>query len=232
MKVKQEISRGEMIYQNPLACEQDVADFRAEGKPVLSFPNGKMRLENALDSSLGQAANYLFWCPVKLPADIIVSWTFLPLREPGLAMFWLAADGRDGRDLFDPALAPRDGNYRQYHSGDINAYHLSYFRRKNVEHERTFHTCNLRKSHGFHLVAQGGDPIPSVPDVREPYAIEIVKFRGRIRFSVNGLCCYDWQDDGQAYGPVLDGGYIGFRQMAPLIAEYSNLCVKTCNVHE
>lgn len=219
---------GDVIYENALSCEKDVAGFIREGKPLISFPTGALRLENGIDASAGQAANYLFWCPEKFPSDIAVSWHFLPIREPGLAMFWMAANGREGKDLFDSSLAPRDGNYRQYHSGDMNAYHLSYFRRKNVENERTFHTCNLRKSHGFHLVAQGADPLPSVIDVHDAYRIEVIKCSGRIRFSINDLCCYEWFDDGQAYGPVLEDGYIGFRQMAPLIADYSDL--KVCRV--
>jgi hypothetical protein len=32
--------------------------------------------------------------------------------------------------------------------------------------------------------------------------------------------------DGKTYGPILDRGKIGFRQMTPLIAEYANLVVK------
>jgi hypothetical protein len=221
-----EFQTGEVIYANPLATPGDVDEFVAEGSPVVSFPLKAMRLENALDPELGQAANYVFWCRRKFPADIAVEWDFRPIREPGLAMFWFCADGRDGKDLFDPSLAPRHGEYRQYHSGDINAYHASYFRRKNIQHERTFHTTNLRKSAGFHLVAQGADPIPSVIDVLGSYRIQVIRCGGHVRFSVNGLCLYEWFDDGQAYGPVLGGGYIGFRQMAPLIADYSNLVVR------
>ena len=147
---------GEVIYDNPLGGPEDVAEFIAEGSPVTSFPMGALRLENALDPELGQTANYLFWCAKKFPADLAISWDFLPIREPGLAMMWFCANGQDGKDLFDPSLAPREGDYRQYHSSDINGYHASYFRRKNVKHERTFHTANLRKSCGFHLVTQGG----------------------------------------------------------------------------
>ena len=69
-----------------------------------------------------------------MPADISIEWDFRPIREPGLAMLWFAADGNNGRDLFDSTLAPRSGDYRQYHSSDINGYHASYFRRKNVLH--------------------------------------------------------------------------------------------------
>ena len=222
------IKIGQAIYENPLASEQDVAEFVREGRPVVSFPQGCMRLENGLDPQIGQAANYLFWCPKVFPGDIAVSFTFKPIREPGLAMFWFSAAGRKGEDLFDPALAPRAGEYRQYHSGDINAYHASFFRRKNPRGERNFHTCNLRKSHGFHLVCQGADPIASVADVTDPYRIQVVKLGARIVFSINDLLIYDWTDDGQTHGPVLGGGRIGLRQMAPLIAEYSDL--RVCEV--
>jgi hypothetical protein len=218
---------GDVIYENPLASETDVEGWIREGHPVVSFPMGAMRLENAVDPAEGQAANYLFWCPQQIPGDFIATWTFRPIREPGLAMFWFAARGHDDRDLFDPSLAPRDGNYRQYHSSDIDAYHLSYFRRKNVQHERTFHTCNMRKSAGFHLVTQGADPIPSVIDILDAYQMEVVHCSGHVRLRINELPIFEWLDDGSVGGPPLKGGYIGFRQMAPLIADYSQLCIRS-----
>ena len=48
---------------------------------------------------------------------------------------------------------------------------------------------------------------------------------GKIDFIINDLPVFSWQDDGKEYGPVLGGGKIGFRQMAPMIGEYSNLKV-------
>ncbi len=217
---------GDVIYENPLACPEDIEGFIAEGSPITSFPAGEMRLENAMDPQAGQAANYLFWCPQKMPADLCAEWNFRPIREPGLAMFWFCANGQDGKDLFDPSLAQRAGEYRQYHSGDINGYHGSYFRRKNAKGERSFHTANLRKSCGFHLVCQGADPIPSVIDVLESYRIQVIKCGGYIRFSVNDLPLYEWFDDGKEYGSVLKEGYVGFRQMAPLIADYSDFVIR------
>ena len=44
-------------------------------------------------------------------------------------------------------------------------------------------------------------------------------------FSIDDLPVLQWVDDGESYGPILGGGKIGFRQMAPLIAEYANLQV-------
>lgn len=214
----------ELIYRNDLASPADVEGFVMEGEAKVTFPEGRMRLENALDPALGQAANFVFWCPAVLPDCIRIEWRFRPLREPGLAMLFFAASGLAGEDLFDPALAPRSGEYGQYTHGDIRTLHLSYFRRR-YEDERAFHTCNLRKSRGFHLVAQGADPIPDVEDCKEFYSLSLTKSGPDVAFAIDGLPILAWRDDGKSYGPVLGGGRIGFRQMAPLIAEYSELRV-------
>lgn len=183
-----------------------------------------MRMKNNLSAELGQKSNFVFWCPVDFPSDVEITWNFSPIEEPGLCILFFSAKGINGEDLFDPSLAPRDGQYNLYHSGDINAYHVSYFRRK-WDEERQFHTCNLRKSKGFYLVTQGADPIPDCADAKDSYELKLVKNKGLIEFAVDGLTVFSWQDDGKEYGEVLGGGKIGFRQMAPLIGEYSDLKV-------
>lgn len=213
-----------LIYENPLACEEDIRDFVLEGQARLSFPEGRLRMENALSAAEGQKANYVLWCPVDFPSDVYIQWEFMPLQEPGLAILFFAAGGRKGEDLFDPALQPRTGEYPLYHHGDINAFHVSYFRRKEPD-ERRFHTCNLRKSYGFHLVAQGADPIPDAADAAEPYVLGLLKDKNRVCFLVNGLEVFTFEDDGKSYGELLGGGKLGFRQLAPMIAEYANLKV-------
>jgi hypothetical protein len=75
------------------------------------------------------------------------------------------------------------------------------------------------------MVAQGADPLPSVADAQPPYRIQLVKCGSEIAFSIRDLPILTWRDDGKTYGPPLGGGKIGFRQMAPLIAEYANLRV-------
>ncbi|MEK4063447.1 MULTISPECIES: DUF1961 family protein [unclassified Paenibacillus] len=212
------------IYHNPLASTSDIAGFQMEGEGALSFPLQRMRLESTISAEAGQKANVVLWCPEEFPADIAVSWKFRPLREPGLAILFIAAKGKGGKDLFDPALARRTGEYDQYHHGQMDTYHISYFRRRWVE-EREFHTCNLRKSYGFHLVAQGADPLPSVSDMTESYRMLVVKRGPVLSFAINELPVFTWIDDGDTYGPLLTGGKMGFRQMAPLIAEYSDLTV-------
>lgn len=214
----------ELIYENPLSCEKDVEGFVLEGSANVYFENGKMRMKNALSADLGQKSNFVYWCDKDFPSDVMIEWKFRPIEEPGLAIMFFSAKGCNGEDLFDKSLAPRDGQYNLYHSGDINAYHVSYFRRK-WDEERGFHTCNLRKSKGFHLVVQGADPIPNCEDAFEEYSIRLTKLNGRIEFAVNDLTVFSWQDDGEEYGKVLEGGKIGFRQMAPMVGEYSDLKV-------
>jgi len=215
---------GELIYENPLACAGDVTGWRLEGEAAISFPLGRMRMESLRDPEEGQKANFVHWCDQSFPSEVAVSWDFTPLREPGLCILFFAAAGRNGEDLFDSALAPRNGEYDLYHHGDINALHVSYFRRR-FPVERAFHTCNLRKSYGFHLVAQGADPLPSVADAAPPYRVRLVKCGPEVTFAINDLEVFRWRDDGSTYGPILGGGKIGFRQMAPLMAEYANLAV-------
>ena len=212
------------LYRNPLAAPADLDGFVLEGDGALTFPQGRLRLESRRDPGEGQAANLVLWCPEPFPDGVEISWDFWPVREPGLAIVFFGARGRGGESVLAPSLAPRTGPYEQYHSGDIDAYHISYFRRMWAS-ERSLHTCNLRKSHGFHLVAQGPDPLPSVLDANPPYRLSLALDRGRIVFSVNGLRCLDWSDDG-SLGPALGAGHLGFRQMAPLIGEYADLRVR------
>ncbi|MGP3913421.1 DUF1961 family protein [Nonomuraea sp. 10N515B] len=214
----------EIIYHNPLATPDDLEGFRMEGDGAVSFPQGRLRLESRRPASDGQAANLVLWCPEGFPGDISIEWDFWPVREPGLAIMFFHARGRNGEDLFDPGLAKRAGPYDQYHHGDIDAYHVSYFRRMWAS-ERALHTCNLRKSHGFHLVAQGPDPLPAVLDAEGPYAVRLDVKGAEITFSINDLVSFRWADDGSIGGSALAGGKVGFRQMAPLIGEYGNLRV-------
>lgn len=224
MKYRQ-FETGDLLYQNPLTGEEDTADWKLEGSAKLVSLDNKLLLQNELDPDVyGDDAHWVLWCPETFPDRIMIEWDFYPIEEPGLCMFFFAATGRDGRDLFDKSLPKRTGKYPQYHSGSINALHLSYFRHKHAD-ERAFRTCNLRKSYGFHLVAQAADPLPPVEDAQPPYHVQLVKYDGFVQFTIDGLPILEWEDDGHQYGPIYQGGKIGFRQMAPMKAAYSNLTV-------
>lgn len=216
--------KGDCLYHNPLGSPSNLAGFISEGDVRTSFEDGWLILENGVKAEATEdKGHWVLWCRDDFPDEIIIEWEFSPLREPGLCMIFFSASGRNGEDLFDSSLPTRTGLYPQYHSGAINALHLSYFRRK-WESERRFCTCSLRKSHGFHLVAIGADPIPTVLDARN-YLMRIVKYRDIVQFSVDELVVLEWKDPGSKYGSVLGKGKIGFRQMAPMKAAYRNMTV-------
>ncbi|MCK9547998.1 MAG: DUF1961 family protein [Sphaerochaeta sp.] len=215
---------GTRHYHNRLQRREDIDTFILEGEANITFVDGCMEMQNRLDASSGQRANFVLWCPEVFGDSILIEWEFRPMSDRGLCILFFAAAGRQGRDLFDPRLAPRTGEYPQYHSGDIDAFHVSYYRRKEAD-ERAFHTCNLRKSHGFHLVAQGADPIPEAAEANEFYRLSIIKTPERVDFSVNGLSIFSYEDDGATHGARLGAGRIGLRQLAPLTARYRNLSV-------
>lgn len=216
-----------MTYRNPLAAPEDLDGWVAEGPVGVEHVDGGMRLFSTADEPAlaavgrGDHAHLTYWCPEEFDADVEISWDFRPLAGDGLAMLFFAATGTEGRDLFDDTLAQRTGYYPQYHSGDVRTLHVSYYRRK-WPTERRFHTCNLRKSPGFHLVAQGADPLPPLADVDGHYRVAVTMRGPEVAFAVDGLELFRWVDDGAA-GPPLGGGRIGFRQMAPLSAHYRNL---------
>ncbi len=218
------MAEGTLIYENPLSCEADIQGFVLEGSATISFPNRKLRLENALNANEGQKANYVLWCPEDFPANVRIEWKFRPIKEPGLAILFFAAKGQGGEDIFAPSLAKRTGEYVQYHHGDINTFHVSYFRRKEPD-ERALHTCNLRKSYGFYLVAQGGDPIPDADECVKMYGLTLEKKGNVVRFWVENVEVFCYVDDGETYGQFLSDGKIGFRQLAPMIGEYADLKV-------
>ena len=150
----------------------------------MSFPRGRLRLESLRPPEDGQDANIVLWCPRGLRRRTS-RWSGTSGRSasPACASSSSTRAGVQGEDLFD--LAPRTGPYEQYHHGDLDAYHVSYFRRM-WPSERKLHTCNLRKSYGFHLVAQGPDPLPAVLDAQGPYALRLTVHSGVITFAVGG----------------------------------------------
>jgi len=212
------------VYKNPLACENDVAGFILEGQAKVDFPSGRMRLSSVLDPSLVQDACYVYWCDKIFPSDVLIEWDFTPLAQTGLCILFFSAANLNGGSVFD--AKKRTGRYEQYNNGDINAFHVSYYRENCIEKER-LRTCNLRKSKGFHMAAQGGDPIPDLGRCQPPFRLSVLKRGPLVAFYVDGIHVLSYEDDGIRHGPLLGGGNIGFRQMSPMVSEYANLSVHT-----
>ncbi|MEO0550794.1 MAG: DUF1961 family protein [Pseudomonadota bacterium] len=221
------VTEPELLYANPLAKVEDVEGFQLEGSAHVSFDNQRLILENARPPEDGQAANYVFWCPEVFPADVEISWEFQALREPGLCVFFFGASGLvNGQNvsLFDPRLAKREGLYPQYTQSDVSALQISYFRRRFLDEQR-LHVSVLRKAPGFELLDRQADPLPSAETMKNAYKMRLRRKGRHIQFFIEDLTVIDWVAPSDL--PLPDGGRLGFRQMAPLKAAYSNLKVTT-----
>ena len=207
-----------LIYTSPLSGPDDIGDFIVEGRASIDFAEGYMKLSG------GPGSDAFLWCPKFFPADVMIEWEFRPAGQSGFGeMFFAVRAALKGADIFGSDVAKRDGEYGRYHSGDINAFHVSYYRRSTPE-ERAFHTCELRKSCGYHLVAEGADPVPDTSGDAW-YRMCIIKRKTQVSFFINDLKILEYDDDGRSFGDLLTGGAVGIRQQADTQAFYRNLTV-------
>jgi hypothetical protein len=178
------------------------------------------------------------------PADYQIEFDFRPLTPIGLAIVHFSARARTGGDVLGEGLAPRHGVFRSYTHGDLDTYHISYFANNPTGGQRG--TCNLRKNHGFHLLATGPDLCSEGLDYAKPgfslkaFRVAVRKLGPVIRFTIDGREVFTVTDrgvndvlteDGRVAargvdtGPALAGGRMALRQMVGLSAEYSRFRV-------
>jgi Domain of unknown function (DUF1961) len=174
-----------------------------EGGASARVTDGRLSLVN-------DGGHLVFWSTRKFPADFMLEFEVMPSdANSGLGIVFFAASGRDGGGIFDMNQQKRDGVFNKYHSGQLDAYHASYWANRGPANPRG--TAHVRKDHGFHLVAVGRDYISG--QGRGPHRVRILKMEGRIEVEVNGKLAVRWQDDGESFGRVLGNGFIGLRQM-------------------
>ena len=179
-------------------------DWVLDGKGTARTEEGRLLLSNEQD-------DVVLWNTRKFPADFLLEFGVFP-HDPnkGLNIVFLAAMGRDGGGIFDLAQPRRAGAFKAYHSGALNSYHVSYW--ATDEHGAARGTAHIRKNYGLHLVAQGSDFITG--QGKGPHVVRVLKIGGNIQVEVDGKIAVRWTDDGSAFGPILEEGFIGLRQMA------------------
>ncbi len=183
-----------------------------EGPGILTIEDGRLRMREG-DNHI------VLWNKQTFPKDFIAEWEFTPNEIDGLCIVFFCAAGRNGEDLFDPSLQKRDGTFNLYHSGDINCYHISYFRNTCGRSPN----CALRKNWGFYRASCGYDFIPLQTGVTSK--LTLVKRGAHLQLAINGHVSIDWVDDGVSRGPVWGAGRIGLRQMMRTDAYYDNFRV-------
>ncbi|MSU50822.1 MAG: DUF1961 family protein [Opitutus sp.] len=200
------------IYQTAFDNTDELKHWQLEGGQRMSVENGKFILENA-----SRENHLVCWLKQEVPADFLLEFKVRPQnRKEGLNIAFFSARGLNGESIFDPKLKPRSGAYPQYNRSDLNAYHVSYWKGSD-------NTPNLRKSAGFHLVAQGTNLVKEAA-VEAFQTIRVYKRGGKIRLMVDDVVGLAWDDDGKSFGPVLGSGWIALRQMGHTVrCEYDDL---------
>jgi hypothetical protein len=216
----QTFPKGELLYSNAFATNEDTAGWRMEGAGQLEFANGWMTM-----FSPSEKGHHVFWCPQEFPANFIAEWEVQNLHtDVGLCIVFFCAKGLNGEGIFASTLPKRDGTYSNYTKGAINNYHISYY--ANSKDNAGRETAHLRKNKGFNLVQEIEPGIPILSTAI--HKIQLVKFEGRILLFIDGRKAIDWVDDGQKLGQVLQDGKIGFRQMKWTQFRYRNFQVWEC----
>ena len=209
--------KGGLIYQNPLASENDVKDWKMEGPGVTEFKDGWMEMY-----SPGKKFHHVFWCPEDFPGGFIAEWELQNLEtDAGLCIIFFSAKGDNGESIFDPAFPKRDGTFSQYtKSKYFNNYHISYY--ANGKDNREREVAHLRKNKGFEVVQVGepGLPVHSTAI----HKITLIKDNAHILMFVDDRKIIDWKDD-EKNQPVWQDGKMGFRQMQWTHFRYRNFKV-------
>ncbi len=209
-------------YQSGFESPVALKDWKLEGGKRMAVENGKLVLESKAEGDMNSAeSNHLVcWLTKEMPGDFLLEFKVRPRnRTQGLNIVFFNARGVHGESIFDPSLQPRTGIFKQYHSGDINNYHISYWAAERG-------TVNVRKNAGFQHVATGSDLIsPAPPDALQ--TVRLYKRGGTIRLMVDDIVSVAFDDDGKTFGPVwTNPGWIGLRQMAHTVrCEYDDIKV-------
>ncbi|MGQ9651094.1 MAG: DUF1961 family protein [Phycisphaerae bacterium] len=198
------------LYSTSFEDPSELKDWRLEGGQSMNIADGCLVLQSNRQSTRSEsAANHLVcWLDREVPADFLLEFAVRPEnRNRGLNIVFFSARGCNGENIFEPPIKRRNGTFSQYHSGDLNNYHISYWSGGRG-------TSNLRKNKGFRLAAIGKDLVTPAP--QEAFqVVRIYKRGGRIRLTIDDVLSLSYDDDGKTYGPVhTHSGWIGLRQMA------------------
>jgi hypothetical protein len=223
----------EADFSKPLNMVQELALFEGErrvktpagfewvleGRASAEATHGKLNLSN-------EEGHLVLWNTRNFPADLLIEFEFSPQNDrEGLAIVFFAAQGRDGGSIFALNQPKRDGDFKRYHSGELDCYHTSYWANNAKGEARG--TAHIRKNHGFALVAMGRDYITG--NGTGPHGVRILKIGPRVEVEVNGKLAVAWTDPGKPHG----AGFIGLRQMLHTQrATYGNLKVYAVSARE
>jgi hypothetical protein len=211
------------VYRTEFDNPAERNDWVLEGGKAMTITAGRLVLESTpLADPTERNTNHLVcWLKKEMPADFLFEVALRPQnKRKGLNIVFFSYRGINGESIFSPALAPRDGNFKLYHSGDLNGYHVSYWAPPRP-------TTHIRKNRGFALVADSDIDVIATSPPETFETLRIHKRGAEIRVAVGDKIIVAWDDDGKTNGPAhLDSGWIGLRQMGDTLrCEYERLAV-------
>jgi len=225
-----------IVYEKDLVEKADDGTVRRRVKPSSSavwivegsggvdIRGGKLRVSplpfdvKGEQIKSGERSHVVVWNATLFPADLLIEFDMSPSGSTnGLTILFFCAAGKNGEDIFDESLPPRNADYKNYHSGAIANYSDAYWSR-NTQEEAS--TNRLRKNPGFALVAEGDSLTLGPTDVT--HHVRVLKSGGHIEIEINGRVVLNWDDPNKPLG----AGRIGFRSMSGVsMIAYDNLKV-------
>ena len=187
------------------------AEWIAEGNGGVDVRDGKLRASPLRFDANGNQipskdrSHLVIWSKHIFPADFLAEFDMSPNGSTnGLTIIFVCATAKNGGDIFELPLPPRQADYKAYHSGEIANYSDSYWSR-NTEVESV--SNRMRKNPGFALVAEGKSLTTGATDVT--HHVRMFKIGGHIEMEINGKVIFKWDDPEKPLG----SGRIGFRSM-------------------
>lgn len=185
------------------------SDWVFEGPGRAWTDGGRLHLESSKPQESG---HIVLWSTRVFPDDYLIEFGMSPKDSSnGLNIVFLSAMSREGGGIFDLGLPRRDGVFKNYHSGALDSYHVSYWACASADGGTLRRTANVRKNFGFYLVGCGIDRIAGRGP--GPHRVRVLKVGGMLRVETAGRIAAGFDDDGSTYGPVRTGGAVGLRQM-------------------
>jgi len=200
--MEDDLFEGEKRVRTP-----DGYEWVFEGPGRAWTEGGKLHIESFKPKEQGHV---VLWNTRVFPESFLLEFGFSPEDSlMGLNIIFFCATTLDGGDIFGLGVPRRGGIFKNYHSGALNCYHISYWAVAQTGVPRR--TANLRKNYGFFLPSCGIDRIAG--EGAGPHRVRLLKVGNKIRLETRNRLSLVYDDDGKTYGPVWGTGRIGLRQM-------------------
>jgi hypothetical protein len=205
---------GKVIYENAFNKPLKKDDWKLEGPATMKVEDGRLVVRNT--------DHVTFWLKKKCPRDFVAAWDVQPSQVEGLCIVFISANGQGGKDLFDPTLKKRTGQFNQYVRGDLRSYHFSYY-------AGTRGSANARKNPGLYMMGMCRDIIGEQIQAgkKGPWRVAVARRGPRIDVSIDGRRLITLNDKADIWGPMHGAGYLGLRQMKrSKMVRYDNLVIR------